>query len=376
VPSFFYALDTDLLPFSGPQVTWAGEFLWRFENQPPDTKYFGFGTENGAIYIYDTLGKRIAADRAPQGLESINGIAFIPGAMAVSTPGEILISMAATKARETPSLHLGQGAYGIVSTRKEDGFIATLGPGGLLHMRRISDDAFLTNHFHSANTDVFFYKIASVGITEANAEVFVCAARRSGLATVVINAHGHAETIWLSNGRKRDLDIVDVCPIPSEKYPYAVVCLGRDATLHFAFDISEESPPVSLKLRDLRGTPFSVLSAQGHVFILTSEEFCIFPGMTTRFHSNEAFKQKSRVFRSPVQAIDCSIAYNEYILTVVENGVYVYNIAKLMSFLAQDPPEADAESHPAEADFIEPIEEDFGWETQKMSDLQTVLVPA
>ncbi len=366
-----FGIGTKFLRVAGSQVTCAGEFPWKLDGEDPQSKLLCFGTDDGSICIYDTDGKRIDGDRAPQNLESINGIAFTPQAMAVSTPGEILIQLPPTKDGQPKSLCLEQGAYGIIPA-KNDGFIAPLGKNGLLHMRRVSENSFIQNHFHPVNGDTFFYKIASVGTTEEGGEIFACAGRRSGLVTVLIDSLGQPQNIWLNQGvqalNKTFLDIIDVCPIPSPHYPFAVVCLGIDDTLHFTFDIRHENPTVGLKLLGMRGTAYTVLAAQGHIFVLTSEEFCVFPNLAETFHSNQPFNHKVLVHRNRINAIDCSMAYGNFILMIVEAGVLVLDIGQVMSELGR--PSAGSRSHGEELVSAESLEI---WAPEPVGELQMVV---
>jgi hypothetical protein len=107
--------------------------------------------------------------------------------------------------------------------------------------------------------------------------------------------------------------------------------------------------------------------------VLTSEEFCIFPRLATRFHSKEAFKQERiAMFRNPIHALECSLVDEKYILLVVENGVVMYDITKMMAVVDQSPVEAQR-AEPAGLEF-EPDGTAYSWGSFRADDLQSVEV--
>ena len=335
-------LEMKEIPFPGAQVTWAGEFPWSFEGDPLQPKHLCFGTDEGSIYIIDREGKTLDSSKAPQNLESINGVAFTESMMAVSTPAEILVSMRPTPQAESRSVLFEQGAHGVIATGR-GGFLAPMGLKGVMHLRKLSEEVVLRNDFRPVDFDIYFYKMAYVGVTGEGTEIVACAARRHGLLTVSIDSEGKPGRIGMNKGQSADgtqeIDIVDVCPLPSDEYPFAVVALGIDNTLHFTFDIRHENPSIELRLQEMRGTGYTLVAGRGHLFVLTSEEFYILPGLGARFLRKEHFRTKVPVFRHPIAALDCSLAYGELILLIREGAVAVFEIGKLLPRMTFSPDE-------------------------------------
>jgi hypothetical protein len=330
------------IPFPGPQVTWAGEFPWRFEGGPLQPKHLCFGTDDGSIFVMDREGKTLDSLKSPRNLESINGVAFTESMMAVSTPAEVVVLTKPTPQVEPRSFLFEQGAHEVIATGRGE-FLAPMGLKGVMHLRKRSEEVVQRNDFRHVDFDIYFYKMAYVGMTGEGTEIVACAARRHGLLTVSIDSEGKPEWIGMNKGQGADgvqeIDVIDVCPLPSDEYPFAVVALGIDNTLHFTFDIRHENPSMGLRFQEMRGTAYTLLAGGGHLFVLTSEEFYILPGLGARFLSKERFRTKVPVFRHPIAAFDCSIAYGELILLIREGAVAVYEISKLLPHLTFSPDE-------------------------------------
>ncbi len=372
-------LETKTLPFRGSQVTWAGEFPARFRGMPAGTKLLCFGTDDGLIHVKDIEATTIGSLNGPQNLEAINGIAFALNMMAVSTTNEVVITRLPSKSGETESVVYDQGAHGVIATQR-GGFMAPMGLKGIMQVEGLSERVFQRSMLKSSDNDLYFYRIIRVGSTGEGDEVFACAGRKDGLLTLSVNSAGIPGGIAMNKGQSSDstadIDIVDVCPLPSPEYPFAVLGLGIDNTLHFTFDIRDENPPISLRLLEMRGTGYTVLAAQGHVFVLTSEEFYILPDLGTRFHDGELEKRVT-VFRNSVEAVDFSIAFGEYILLITEEGVVRLEISKIPFALMLAAAESDQAQGEGISNGVFETTPDIiksPWESQRSSILEEVLV--
>ena len=82
--------------------------------------------------------------------------------------------------------------------------------------------------------------------------------------------------------------------------------------------LSEENPR-RMRLEGLRGTPYSLLHAVGHLFLLTTG-LVIFPDLASRFLAGEALDQSVDAYHSPVQAVEAFIAGERSLMVVTDEG--------------------------------------------------------
>ncbi len=257
--------------------------------------------------------------------------------MAVSTPADLILTPLDSQIPGTgKATAFEQGAHGVIACRR-GGFIAPLGIKGVMHLR--PNDLFTPHIFSLEGLDIYYYRLTSVGITDSGIEFFSGAVRRDGILTISIDSEVTPEEIRMSVRRSpagtQETDIVDVCTIQSSEHSFAVLALGKDNSLHFTIDIRKASPFVTLHMPEMRGTAYTVLAAQGHVFLLTSKEFYVFPYLGSRFLSGERISNTASVWRRPVDAFDFSIAYEEFILLIKADSVEVVEISRLR--LGADP---------------------------------------
>ncbi len=115
----------------------------------------------------------------------------------------------------------------------------------------------------------------------------------------------------------RELDIVDIArSLNSAAHPRAVAGLGAVGTVHLALDILGNEPPISLRFPELRGTGYSILSSQGHIFVLTSQRLCMLPDLVANFLRGGPLGETIRTLNLPVDAVDASIVYGETLVII------------------------------------------------------------
>jgi len=351
-------LQVKSLDFPGPQVTWAGEFLW--------THDLCFGTEDGSIGVRDVNGHEISYGPIIESGEAINGVAFSRNMVAISTPGELLINLHPFPGGLQTTLYNG-GAHGVVATGS-GGFLAPAGASGLMLVELLPDGSFQNREFRGSDAELYFYRMARLGGTDVGDEIFACAGRNDGLMAITIKSDGIPSRIIINKGSittgNENIDIVDVCRLPSQTHPFATASLGIDNSLHLSHDIRREHAQLGLRFPEMQGTAYNVLSAQGHIFILTSDAFYFLPKLADRFLGGEQISGRMTVPRIPLEALDCSIAYEEHLMLIVARSVLLLEISKLPAAFGLDDslrPRLDLESSGLESSEMVPDLDHSAW---------------
>lgn len=290
------------------EISWAGEDLV--------TQGFCFGSEDGKLLF-------TAADRTKgyslglvvESGEPINGIAFLDNLLAVSTPSEVVVSN-----RPRPGVRQGErsvyggGAHGIISTPSGK-FVAPLGTKGLLLMDPQPGKYQLIKTLGAKDKFFYFYKAVSSGESEGM-DVLACALRHDGWANVVRGSSAGSLTVFSHPG----LDVVDICSIGTKRFPHAAVALGLDRTLLLIQDVLHPQQGSILQFVGLQGTAYRVMSAMGHIILLTSESLYLVPDLASRFLSEESVQGSQVACCLDIHAVDASVAYDRWLLVVMPDG--------------------------------------------------------
>jgi hypothetical protein len=315
-----------VLHFPGPQVTWAGEFPW--------THGLCFGTEDGSIDVRDINGVDIWSKPMLESGGAINGVAFSHSLAAISTRAELLLAKRSSSSDELQPMLLDQiGAHGIVAAGR-GGFIAATGASGILQIELRSDGTPQgASQIRVSGRELYFYRIICLGTTAEGHEVFACAGRNDGVIGLEIGTDGCPKRVFITqnhNAPNREApDIVDVCRLPSDKHPFAAASLGIDNSIRLSEDIRRGHRRLGLHFPEMQGTAYTVMSAQGHVFVLTSEAFYVLPKLAVRFLEGEQVEAKMIVLTIPLEALDCSIAYGEHLMLITANSVLLMGVSEL-----------------------------------------------
>jgi hypothetical protein len=321
-------ISSKSLDFSGTQVTWAGEFSW--------THDLCFGTEDGSISVRDENGREIRFAQIIESREPINGIAFSGDALAVSTCGELLVRRFLFPTNHAYEHLYKIGTHGVISFGRR-GFVAPLGPMGAMTIEPKPEGLFQRRVFSGRDAELYFYKMAHLGSTSTGEDIIACAARSDGIMALTIGRDGIPVELGVRkcHGKQphASVDIIDVCRLPSDVYPFAAVSFGIDNSLHFSRDLRREHIPISVKIAEMQGTAYSVLTAHGHIFMLTSDAFYFVPGLAARFLDGASLNGRLTVHRGPIEALDCMLAYDRYLILLAENGVQLIEISKMLAGL-------------------------------------------
>jgi hypothetical protein len=310
------------LRFPDQEITWAGECPW--------TGGFCFGTESGELLICHVEGTgkfHVVPIKVAE--EAVNGIAFWRDYVGVSTRSEVIV------ARRSPSNdHVTQvtkdqgGAHGIVATPGGRLFA----PRGAAGLSRIELDRLPRDPFTGVTSDgpdqaaINFYKAIYLE-NPASQDLLACAARMSGLLKIQSDRDNPLDIVGLVSP---NVDFIDVCSLPFPEWPYAVVGLSLDRSLIFLRNLLADETPQTLRLGELRGTPYSILSADGHLFVLTSKELIAFPDLLPWYLSGESLDRPFRYRYTPIQAVDAYIAYGKHLVVVMDEEVRFFEIPRLV----------------------------------------------
>jgi len=359
------------LHFPGAQVTWAGEFPW--------THDLCFGTEDGSICVKDTNGVDISYGPIIDSGEAINGVAFSRNMVAISTRAELLVKRLSFPGELQTVVHYQIGAHGVVSTGR-GGFLAPIGALGFLQIELLPDGSLQNRQFHGSEGDLYFYRIARLGTTTEGDEIFACAGRNDGVISLEIGTDGLPNRVIINqshNTTNNELaDIVDVCRLPSETHPFATASLGIDNSIHLSEDIRRGHRRLGLHFPEMQGTAYSVLSTKGHLFILTSEAFYFLPKLADRFLKREPVEAKMTVLRTPLEALDCSIAYGEHLMLITAKSGLLVEVSQLAAASGVEDdsrPRIGRGATSLEASEMVPDLDQFAWESPKEYPIESLI---
>ena len=265
--------------------------------------------------------------------EAINGVAFFEDMVAVSSRAEVTLRKVSS---DLDSLRViasyEGGSHGVVAT-EAGRFVAPLGHDGLLFMRGDAEQSTIEVG-QIADGCANFYKIISLK-SESNGEVLAAAARSSGLLAISLRT-GSSKPSVLGH-RTENMDIVDICSLDSTSAPRAVVGLDHSGRLVWSMDIFESKQPLVLDLGDLAGTPYSILSARGHLFILTSSELIALPHMVRRFLDGEEIDRRIIANSLEISAVDAFLLNDDELFVTAEDRDVSHRVNDLVARFASAP---------------------------------------
>jgi hypothetical protein len=161
-----------------------------------------------------------------------------------------------------------------------------------------------------------YYKVVYLGECEGK-EIFGCATRADGLSRIQFD---EANTNRILSLAAPSVDLIDATSLRSTECPFAVAGLSLDCSLVLVRDILslDEQDPRRLRFDGLRGTPYSVLSAQGHILLLTSAELVILPDLASRFLDGDRLDRAVHTYHTPVEAVEAFIASDRYLMVITD----------------------------------------------------------
>ena len=302
----------------GHDLSWAGLYPW--------TGTACYATEDGVLFLPTNMEENPFRIIPIFEDEAINGVAFSGNHIAISSRNKIKILPCGSFHLEDPADAFDIGAHGIVSVAS-GGFIAPLGKDGLLFLKPGVERPLIRHEGKFGQSDVNCYKVASLG-DGPDGEVFVCAARSDGFFGMTIRDESLQPQVV--GHSLAGIDIVDVCSISSPSMPRAAIALNRDASLLIIRDVLSPESPFSLRYEQPSGPAYSVLSAQGHVFILTKSELVTFPNLSRDFWNGTAIDRPRETFVLPMKSIDAFLLGDNQICAIAADEELTLSISDLV----------------------------------------------
>ena len=316
------------------RISWQEIVLPDFDTshvvERPGSPVYCLGSDDGRIGLLSADGLE---DVGPVSItdsgEAINGIAFSEGLIAVSTRDELILTNTGTKIEGLfDRLVFPIGSHGVAS-RPGGGFVATMGRNGLVLMGRNRDLSYSVHAWKPAGTPINAYKVVSV-FDPVRGEVLACASRGIGLIGLPVARDGSLGTgarILRPNG----VDFVDVTSLGSREYPYAVIALGLDCSIHFVRDPSTGGKAKHLHMAETGERGYRILSAKGHIFLLTSKQLTIIPNLASQLLEGEEIELPLTARKLEVEAVDMTVTSDGFVLIVMPNSIRRVEIAKLVA---------------------------------------------
>jgi hypothetical protein len=311
--------------------TWAGE--------GPLPGSYCLGTENGSVfYCVETAEGTAVKDCGQLAEEAINGIAFLGPYVGLSTRSEVLIYEHTAQGFNRIFSSPG-GAHGILALPTGK-FFAPAGTDGLFCVDLDAPpDRRYWYDFPPGNS-LNFYSLTRLGQRPGN-EVLGCAAQTDGLLAIQVAA-GQAHN-RISGWSVPGMDIIDVCSLNSDEHPLAVAAFAFDRSIVFTRDLLSQEAPAAVRFDKVRGTPYSIRSVQGHIFVLTNREIVVLPGLASRFLRGEHITNPIRYLAHPVEAVDIFVTKAQELLILSDADVTAFSVKALV----QGYEEVDATTDPA-----------------------------
>jgi len=302
------------------EITWAGECPW--------TGNYCFGTENGKVLFYKDNGDGPCLHRSEiLAEEAINGVAFYKDLIGVSTRSEVILHRSLPCEGGFELIAAGPGGAHGISATPNGLFVAPMGRAGLFCIEARPNSPPKEWFEHAGEATLNYYALSNLG-RSGSKDVFACAARTDGLLTIQIDKDVPPNpTVGMTSPK---VDLIDVCSIRSPEWPFAVAALCLDRSLIFVRNVLSAEQPQTLRFEEFRGTPYSILSADGHLFVLTSREIVVLPNLASRYLNEEKLDCPIHYRKRPVQAVDAFITYGKDLMILTDEGVNIFEIPKLV----------------------------------------------
>jgi len=238
--------------------------------------------------------------------------------MCASTRNEILLRLDNSK----QGAIFPMGAHGVIAGHSGY-FLAPLGREGLLFCRPKEGPEQTVTVSSGPTEDAYFYRLISLQASSGQ-EIVACATRRGGVAAMEFRGEDQKHT--LSTITFDGLDVVDLCPLGLQAAPEAAAALGRDGTLVLFRDVLSDRGPLAVKFQSIKGTAYRLLSARGHLFLLTSEALYVISDLVDRFVNADAPSLVTPVLAVPMEAVDAGLGSEQWLWIVMPDGVLRFDI--------------------------------------------------
>jgi hypothetical protein len=179
----------------------------------------------------------------------------------------------------------------------------------------------------SRNEDMDFYRVLALPGIEGK-EVLVCAARQGGLG--VTEVRWGQEQYLMRTSTFGGLDVVDVCDVVGATAGPAIAAVSYDGTLLLVRDALHDDNPLAMKFNIVQGTAYRLLSARGHLFLLTSQGLYALMGLGERLLSGKLKERfTTSIYVAPMEAVDANLVEDRWLLVVLPDEVLRFDLEKL-----------------------------------------------
>jgi hypothetical protein len=313
------------------ETSWVGECPW--------TQTLWFGSEDGKLYFAppDSPASRdseiVTATISPMSsisvaTDPINEVAFAGDYFAASSRNEVAVGRrpgpGSTEYQIYAHPFIG-GAHGVVASRS-GAFLAPIADQGLLILEVSGQD--VSARIASPPEVPFnFYRLIRLGIGDSN-NAFAVAGRRDGLMALDLDEESNARSVihHPSEGH----DIVDVCSLRDASFPFAAACVSRDCMLFFFRNVLEEEAPTKFNLGNLEDTAYTLLSARGHLFLLTDSKLVVMPNLASRFLRGEQLGRELEVSLVHIDAAEAFLLGDHTLVFIEASRVSGFPISELV----------------------------------------------
>lgn len=320
------------------ETSWVGDCPW--------TRTRCFGSEDGRFIVESPGSQGLDDGNAVAGVlaptvsypiasDPINDVAFSGDHFAASSRNEVVVGR-----RIGPDLSrldvyshpfIG-GAHGVLAGRPGV-FLAPIADQGLLILE-VSGEKVSARISSPPEAPFNFYRVVRLG-DAGSTNAFAAAGRRDGLLALDLDDESNPRSAI--HHRFGGHDIVDVCSLGDAAFPFAAACVSRDCVLFLTRNVLEEKEPVAVRLGDLRkDTAYTLLSAGGHLFLLTDENLVVIPRLASRSLDGERLGPELEAGVLRVDAADAYLLRDEVILLLEESSVSEFRIADLVGIGAGD----------------------------------------
>lgn len=260
------------------------------------------------------------------GSRTINAAAFIRNRVVVSTRDRVQVMQEDDLTKITHETNFG--AHGI-ATNGFDSLAAPAGVDGLFCMRLFNGTMYRHALISDPSSDVYFYRTALLGRDGSGTDWFASACRDAGALVTPIRKSPENISFDLYkgptlDGRAMPFDVVDVCPLNLRRHPFGAIFLTGSGHAHFSFDIRQGI--VTFQRLDLGDeTPYSIHSAQGHLFIATDDGVHIFQNLTRFVVSPHLHAQQNFHYFMPLDVVWSNVI-GDYLYVVTGSSVLICDI--------------------------------------------------
>jgi len=299
----------------GFDVCWAGSH--------PFEPGFCFGSTDGRLLLTDETGQALGdVVKSSASGEAINGVASWQDWVSISTRAEVTFDCVGPRKTR---LMFDVGSHGVIAT-KSGYFLAPLGPSGLMTLKpQAGAPNQAVDIINPSAGQAYFYRVICLRAPDGG-EVLAFAHRTSGLGAMLFTG---SEDHPLNEISYAGLDVIDVCAVPRADAPLAVAAVGKDGTLILSRDALHDKHPVTMRFEQVQGAAYRLLSARGHLFLLTSQALYLMFGLAERFLSREPVtKSPAPVAVVPMEAVDANLYQDEWLLTVMPDEVHAHFIGE------------------------------------------------